>query len=292
MITKKIRVSSSISNWKDKILTRYGLKEASFLNDLFGPIIFFGCYNWRDYLRIVLHRGKRTIFWCGSDLRDLNWCKRVIISLIKARHIVETKHGEASQLEMMGIEPEILPQFFSDPEDFQPCFRPSKTPHVFLNVHPDREKEYGLELIRKIAPFVPEVTFHIYGVSDFLDLDDKNVVYHGRMPEERFNYEIKFMQAGLRLNHFDGNSEVVMKSILLGQYPITYLIYPDIPSYNNERELLALLVELKNKKAANPMSQAWRERLNQTKNVLLQIAQNQISNFGYSCTLETLLPLQ
>ena len=177
----------------------------------------------------------------------------------------------------MGIEAEVLPQFFGDSNDFQPCFKPSETPHVFINSHERREEEYGVGLITEIADHVPDVKFHIYGVK--FPSNQENVIYHGKVSEEQFNEEIKNYHAGLRLNKFDGNSDVVMKSVLLGQYPITYLQYPHIDcceTTETTKPLIRLLKGLKEKKVANPASEYWRQRLNDNKNVLLQEEQNQI----------------
>ena len=295
----RYRCSSSILNWKDKIEKRFELKEGWGL----GHTIFFGCYHIGDYLRILLHRGKRTIFWCGSDLRDLSWWKSLIIKHIKARHVVETNQGEWVRLHNLGIDAEVLPQFFGDPNEFQLCFKPSDTPHVFMNCHQGRGKEYGLDIIELIAGQVPEITFHVYGVrKPFHEIWEErlmgfpttyptgkfhnveyatrsNIKYHGKVSEEQFNEEIKNYHAGLRLNKFDGNSDVVMKSVLLGQYPITYLQYPHIDcceTTETTKPLIRLLKELKQKKVANPASEYWRQRLSVNKNILLQEEQNQI----------------
>ena len=107
---------------------------------------------------------------------------------------------------------------------------------------------------------VPWVTFHFYGA--FGNHQHKNVVYHGRVPPDQFNREIKRYHCGLRPNEHDGNSEIAMKSVLSGGYPITRIKYPHIDSYETEEELIALLKDLKNKKAPNPARDFWRENVN------------------------------
>lgn len=280
MTLKKAQVSSSISNWREKILKRYSLEEAVFPWNIFKPIIFFGVYNLIDFLKLFFHRGKRIVFWCGSDLRDLNWWKKILIKNMKARHVCETMDGELDVLLSLRKVVEVLPQFFGDIGEFQPCFKPSKTPHVFMNCHVGREKEYGLSTVQLIAEELPEFTFHVYGIpffdSAFTFFFQKNIVFHGKVSEKQFNEEIRYYQAGLRLNKFDGNSDIVMKSVLLGQYPITYLNYDQIDSAKSAEDLIEKLRELKKKKAANPASDYWRERLNHTRKVLLQEEQNQI----------------
>ena len=146
-------------------------------------------------------------------------------------------------------------------------FKPSKTPHVYLTCHKGRERDYGIDTIRNIAHLVPEVTFHVYGVEG----DDlKNVLYHGVVPESQYNEEILNYQAGLRMNAFDGASEVMTKSILLGQYPIAHIHHPHIDCFSNKEELLRLLKALGNKNEVNRSnSEWWRNELEYSLNKLL-----------------------
>ena len=76
------------------------------------------------------------------------------------------------------------------------------------------------------------------------------------------NAKIKKMQCGLRLNKHDGFSEITAKSVLWGQYPITYLYHPKIDQYPADdcgqpdcvqglNNLIALLKKIPRKKKAN-----------------------------------------
>lgn len=235
-------------------------------------MIYFGCYHWGDYLRIKAKPGPKKIFWCGSDIKAIS-------SLWKFSKL--TKHycenvTEQVALIKHGIEAELLPMIFDDLENYEENFIPSERPNVYLNAHKGREKEYGVDLVVKLAELLPDINFHIYGDVIQEWNNHHNLWFHGRMPEERYNYETKYMQAGLSLSKFGGFSEVVAKSILLGQYPISRVSHPGIDTYYKDHELVALLKELKNKKAANPSSVYWRERLKFNKKVLLQDEQYQI----------------
>ena len=170
---------------------------------------------------------------------------------------------------MKIIAHKIQPCLFDDMSGIKVSFKPSKTPHVYLCVQPGREEEYGLNIVEKVAQLVPEVKFHIYGVKSkegytykkYILEDGRETVitYHGKIPNEQFNKEIKGYQAALRMNEFDGASEVLMKSILMGQYPISRIPYPKgIDSYQTTEELVVLLKDLKNKKQPNPEVRKWR----------------------------------
>ena len=151
---------------------------------------------------------------------------------------------------MLQQEVEVRPTFLSNPHEFKVSYKQSKRPQVYLHINKNAERESGLEIIKKVAPKVPEVIFHIFGRMAEQKLPS-NLVRHGYLCESEFNQEIKNYQAGLDLHVFSGFSEVIAKSILLGQYPIAYVRYPQVDTFNNEDELINLLKNLKNKKKPN-----------------------------------------
>ena len=51
---------------------------------------------------------------------------------------------------------------------------------------------------------------------------------HGRVAQEVMNEEIKEMQGALRLTEMDGFSEILAKSILWGQWPVSLIKYSHI----------------------------------------------------------------
>jgi len=65
------------------------------------------------------------------------------------------------------------------------------------------------------------------------------------------NDEIKHMQSGLRVLEFDGFSEILAKSVLWGQYPISRIGYPHIDSYTSNEKLIQLIHNLATKTAPN-----------------------------------------
>lgn len=265
------KVSSSISNFKEKLHKKY--PPGSWTD----PTVFFGMYHGTDYLKFVAHRGPKAIFWCGSDIRSLQKYRWVLKDLGKfnGKHYCE---NGVEQLEIgrYGIDAEIHPMIF----DATPkvSFLPSKNPHVFITSHKERKKEYGVDFIESIAMYVPNVTFHFYGIirgyhelwtdnkGRIMNLDYvglPNIVYHGKVSNEQFNEEIKGYQASIRLNEFDGFAESTAKSILMGQYPITRILYPHIDNFTDEASLISLLNMLQYKDKPNPYRDFWYEKLTQ-----------------------------
>ena len=240
----RLLVSSSVAPFRKKAERAWNIKRYKWPRDIFRHCVFFGLYHWVDYLKFLIHLGPKSVFWCGSDLLQLkHW---VVHFLQSADHYVEND-VERERLLRYQVVAEVRPSFVD--EILEISFKPSKTPHVFMCCHREREDEYGMELVNRIAARVPKTTFHIYGIK--VGRFSPNIIYHGKVPEKQFNEEIKQYQAGIRLNEFDGNSEVTMKSVLMGQYPITRIKYPHIDHCETTEGLIGLLRELKNKKGPN-----------------------------------------
>lgn len=248
------RISSSIANFKEKLLKRFDLLEWHWLKTMFLPTIFFGMYHPGDYLRLLWHRGKRKIFWCGGDIINLkNSSWRHLIWRLTAEHLCENE-VEQRALKELRIEAQIQPMFFGDITQFPISYKHSNSPHAYISVHPGREGEYGLWAIEPIAKELRSITFHIFGISG---QNRDNVIYHGQVSEEEFNERIKKYQCAVRLNDFDGFADITAKSILLGQYPITKIYYPNINQVKNTEDLINFLESLKTKTEPNYLARSY-----------------------------------
>lgn len=195
-----------------------------------------------------------------------------------AKHYCEN-NVEWEALEKMGIISEIRPMLFDDPDKYQICYKWSEKPNVYINGHPNRENEYGIGLVTEMAHLIPDVNFHIYGITKpelWFDSSIKemrniyyhlpNLIYHGHVSEKQFNEEIKNYQAGLRLNEFDGFGEILAKSILMGQYPITKIFYLGIDRASSREWLIRYLEALKGKMEPYELaSNYWRKTLKENK---------------------------
>lgn len=248
----RVRVSSSVENFKEKIKERITY-EGDYL-------LIFGLYHWVDYLKFIFTPGKKRVFWCGADILSLTtrWAKR--IRLVEADHVCENQ-VEQDLLAQFGIDARIQPVILTDYTKYKSCFRPSRWPQVFLTCHPGREGEYGLPTVEKLAKRLPFITFHIYGIESFSFNTPKNMVFHGFLSEKEFDRQISHCHAALRLNSFDGFAETLAKSILMGQYPISRIKYPGIDSFDSFEELVEKLNGLKKKRVPNPTRDWWYNKL-------------------------------
>lgn len=259
------RISSSILNWRSKILKRYGLPEWHWWTSRHTPTIFFGMYHIGDYLRFWWHQSSKVVFWCGSDILSLEktYYWKGIISGLKAEHVCEN-YVEQQKLREMGIEARVQQICLSDFPDISHV-RLTGT-HVYISIHPGREREYGLETVEVIASKFPDIKFHVYGKTrPFHEIwsdgfgrtynlqyaTNPNVIYHGWVSESRFNVEIRAYDACLRLNKFDGFGDILAKSCLLGQWPISAIAYPHVSHAPGLKSLYGALYSLRDKKEPN-----------------------------------------
>lgn len=255
------RVAPSLGELEATHQEIWGTKDYVYSEDKDKPTCFFGLYDLRDYIALWKHKGEKYILWAGSDLENLvngftfndgklKWLSKIFNGLPKflmnmlrynCIHYVEDK-DEERKLASLGIRAKIVPSFLGKIDDFSVSYKQERRPNVYLSAHPDRENEYGFGLIEELAEELPHIRFHLYGAG--WKSEKENIICHGLVSKEQFNKEIKNYQCGLRLNKSDGFSEITAKSVLMGQYPMTYLEYPMIPSFNNREELIELLSAL------------------------------------------------
>lgn len=215
-----IRVSSSVSNFKDKALKKLRLPEYCW-KYLFKKTLFFGLYHPLDYLRFILHRGERKVMWCGSDILKLEksiW--RFLIRVIPAKHYCENG-VEWNRLREMKIWPEILPLMLCN-YSHGSWERDGKL-KVYMCAHKGREAEYGVSDRLFLSRGMKDVEFHVFGAKGN---NTDNVFFHGQVPHEKFVEMTSDMHCALRLNSFDGFSEVVALAFTRGHYVISAIRYP------------------------------------------------------------------
>lgn len=247
----KVSISGGMKGWKDRICKYFNVDLYNPKTDKNESLLLFGMFHYPvDFTTLESHRGIRMIFWCGSDIKRLIKNKERIeairrISLVQ--HFVENEL-EHQELKNVGIESNIRPSFLGDINNFPVSFKPSKNPQIFLSGHQSRQKEYGKYVVKRIAMEIPEFTFHWYGIQDE---NSENIIYHGFVPNEQMNEEIKNYQVALRCNEHDGFSEVLAKGILMGQACISRIKYPYMWNYTTENELVDLLKKVKGIKEPN-----------------------------------------
>jgi len=263
----RVKTSGGVHHFGEKIQKIWGLKKWEGISDPDKDILFFGMYAKEDYDVFWQFEGKKTIFWCGNDILRafMNPERlRIVKENPETEHWCETQ-TQADELARGGICASVAPSFLEDVNDFPVSFKPTDKPHIYLSGHPDREEEYGFNLAKRMAVKFPDYTFHLYGADKKDDRNDcpKNVIYHGWVSNKQFNEEIKNYQASLRANQHDGNSEIPMKAMLMGQYAITLLPYKYAWQYKNEEELAELLQRLCETKKPNIEARDyWGKNLN------------------------------
>lgn len=230
--------------------------------DEFQPTVFFGLYGLPDFYALWRHKGRKCILWAGSDILHFGngyWLDQEGAIRLDpealARWINENcesyvENGvEHEALQVHGIESKIVPSFMGKVSDYEITYQHNERPQVYLSVSGENFMEYGWEQIEKIADKC-NVDFHLFG-SDNWTSRHSNVFVRGRVPKDVMNEEVKHMQAGLRLNDFDGFSEILAKSVLWGQHPVSRIGYQHVDSFTTNEELIQKLNTLKDKKEPN-----------------------------------------
>ena len=261
----KCRYAPSLGDLEDTPLNvwgtyPYGKMELNSNED--KPCVWFGLYGLPDFYSIWRHKGPKYILWAGSDIIHFQngywledgggikldptplaeWINKNCISYVE-------NVAEHQALLEWGIESQIVPSFMDDVSKYEITYKHSNRPNVYISTGRDREEEYGFGVIERIADKC-DVDFWLYG-SDKWESKHPNVFNMGRIPKEIMNVQIQGMQCGLRLNEFDGFSEITAKSVLWGQYPITVIPTPEIDCAKDTDELIKLLNDLKHKQSPN-----------------------------------------
>lgn len=269
----KLKVSSSVLQFKKKAEKAWGIKEWDGIDDPDQDVVFFGLFHDRDFEVFHNVQGQKSVFWCGGDILRLkdDYERQRVIKLSKdTKHYCENEQ-EAENLRSVGIEPIVVPSFLGNVDDYPVSFKlPEGKWKVWMCAHERREVEYGIDKARELAGMFPNVEFHIYGLEKRyegkanLEGDNlPNVIYHGLVPEKQLDEEIRNYHAAIRANEHDGLSEVVVKSILLGQYTISRLPHEGVWHYETFPELVDLVKRLQEQTKPNEVRDLWTQRLNQ-----------------------------
>lgn len=243
----------------------WGTKEYNPDLHINEPTVFFGLYGFPDFYALWRHKGTRFILWAGTDIVHFTngyWLdgkgEMRLDSLSLAQWIDKNCMSfcenavEQQALSDMGILATIAPSFLGQVENYDLSYYPSSRPAVYASVSGNNFEMYGWPLIERIAHKC-SVDFHLYGNTKEWKSRHSNVFVHSRVPSDQMNEEIKYMQGALRLNMPDGFSELLAKSVLWGQWPITWdsFKYPHILGANGVDEMVRLLNALRYKSLPN-----------------------------------------
>jgi len=245
---KIVHYSRGMEFFGEKMIKQMGFRRYNPKKDKYKKVFFQGLYFGDDYQLLKEHLGPKDIYWNGSDiirlLRTPSWITQLVNT--KARHLCQTK-WMVEVLDRIGIQAIVHPIFFGNLGKYKITFTPSDKPHIYLSCNPGREKEYGVTQVMRVAPELPEFTFHIYGIDGE---NTDNIIYHGRVEESVMDEEITKYH-GMIKTAGTSISESLIKSILNGQYPVTTKDLDGIWKFRTDDELIKNLKRIKKQKKPN-----------------------------------------
>lgn len=198
------------------------------------PTVFFGLYGLPDFFALWRHNGPKFILWAGSDITHFKhgyfldekghirinpeplakWIQENCFSYVE-------NDVEYQELRKLGIESSIVPSFLGDVNQYNVEYKPQKKHRFYTSVSGDDFELYGWDAIEDLADEYPNVEFYLYGNKTPWYTDRPNIFVQGRVSQAQMDRETKEMTGALRLTEHDGFSEILAKSILWGQWPVS-----------------------------------------------------------------------
>lgn len=219
------------------------------------PAVFFGLYGLKDFYALWTHEGDKAVLFAGSDIRHLAdgyWLDETGKIRVDPKPLAKwidrncecfcENDVEAEALSKLGILATVVPSFLGNVKDYPLSFKHNKKVKLYTSVSGNDFNLYGWNKIPKLAQANPDVEFHLYGNTEYWFAREKNVFVHGRVTNKQMNEETIKMTGAIRLTDFDGFSELLAKSLLWGQWPVSTIVYPHTLSPENI-DMLALAKE-------------------------------------------------
>lgn len=228
----------------------WGVEE--YTGEILDDCVFMGLYGLPDFYVLWRHKGRKAILWCGSDIQhfvDGYWldekgsirlsARPLAMWIIKNCESYVENQVEHDALKKLGIKSKIVPSFLGKVDDFKPQ-KLDKELRYYSSVSSNDFSLYGWDKINKLAEENPHIKYYLYGNT--VDWEaPKNVIVRGRVPMEVMDEETKTMTGAIRMTEMDGASELIIKSVLWGQKPISLIHYTFLESQNPREELLLIL---------------------------------------------------
>ena len=233
-------------------------------NELDEPCLFW-LYFAEDYEYLLAHKGKRYVFWHGSDVMRLQYHKELWQYLRELQHgITHVCHNSLlrEELAQIGIHALVRPTFWGDISKYPETYEYSDKPEIYISSTAEREFEYGEGYVIALSKVFADCRFHVYGTDGE---ETENLIYHGRIPEAVMDEETKDMQIFLRMNRHDGMSQALMKALFRGQYIVSRIKYDHIPFADNFEEIVRIITNYITDDvcaADEPDHGYWRKQIN------------------------------
>lgn len=226
-------------------------------------VVFCGLYGLPDFYTLWRHKGKKFCWWTGSDIRHLlngYWLDTVGTIRLPAKTLAKwiaknceswvENEVEGKALEQVGIKSNVCPSFLGKAQNFNVTYQCDERPQLYTSVSGDDFDLYGWYELADIAEANPDIDFYCYGNTKEFPRILPNLKIRGRVPKEVMNAEIKTMQGAIRLVELEGFSEIVCKSLLMGQWPVSSIPYPNTISVEGIRTIF-------DKKEPNVEGREW-----------------------------------
>ncbi len=227
------------------------------------PCVFCGLYGLPDFYNLWRHKGKKYIWWVGSDIRHFingYWLEDGGNIFLNPTSLAQwiNKYCESwventvkqKALKKVGIKSKVCPSFLGDVKKFKPEKKnklyywdgKKKTKfdvrkQYYSSVSGNDFELYGWGKIAKIARKNKFNEYFLFGNTIKPPIKfPKNVYVMGRMSQDNMDYLIRDMHSCIRLIPLEGFSEIVAKAILWNQEVISAIPY----NYTRESLLKAL----------------------------------------------------
>jgi hypothetical protein len=239
MDIKQIRVSNTLSFFKEGIMKKYNLVEYIDNNK---PTFFFGVYTDTDLKALVNHTGMKIIIWAGTDInysindKVVPYIKQ--IKRMKNVHHISNSKFIRDDLLHFKIKHHVLPICGINPGNFKTI---PKGKNVYIYTSATRPSIYGCYKYEKIIKMLPQFNFILatnrknYDAAKKANKLDPRIVCYS---DKKIIQLYRQCFIGLRLTDHDGISYTVLELGLCGIKCVHNGSQPNSLKYANINDII------------------------------------------------------
>jgi len=218
MEIKQLRVSDTLSFFKDRMMNKYNFTEYT---DNKLPTIFFGIYTETDLLVLKRHKGYKVVLWSGTDIdyknnKNVRIFMKYIKRMKKIHHISNSKFI-SDDLKYYKLPYKNIPVCGVDASKFKPVAKGKK---IYIYTSAIKPTKYGSKMYNEVIKRLPEYKFILAANTKSIEKAKKlGHKYDKRLislKPENMNRIYKQCFVGLRLTRHDGISYSVIEMGLCG----------------------------------------------------------------------------